>query len=500
MMKGSRTYVKLVGVLLILLFSCNEDRIGENEYGIIKGTVVAVGSNTPLENVKISTQPASSTVFTDSAGKFRIENVPVGEYAVEARVDGYLADYEATTVVGNAEVTVVFELEISTANNRPPTAPVLTAPSENEVLQSIEAVFEWTSTDPEEDPITFTLELRNDQNEDVLLFEDITEPTFTYSPLLLGAKYFWQVSATDDINPAVLSPVGTFEVISAPVDNRFLFVRNIDGNNVIFSADENGDEFQLTSQNQNSYRPRRNVAANRIAYFQADGANIDIYTMKRDGSDKVRVTSTVKPQGFNLNEINFSWPAGSDKIYFPRFDRLYSINVNGLGLHQEYRTPDGSFISDVDVSENDDLIALKTNNPNGYDITIYTINFAGVVQDTILTGVPGAAGGLTLSVTNQKLVYSYDVSGFEGITYRRLDSRLFVYDFVTAISTDVSQEKPNGTNDLEPIFSPNEAFIIFTNTSNDGISQKNVFRLEIDTMEDDSREMLYENAFMPDWE
>ncbi|WP_084677514.1 carboxypeptidase-like regulatory domain-containing protein [Altibacter lentus] len=499
MMKGSRTFFKYIGVFLILLFSCNEDRIGENDLGTIKGTVVASGSNTPLTNVRISTQPITSTVFTDSTGAFRIENVPVGEYAVEARIDGYITDFEPTVVVANADVNVVFELEVSTANNRPPAAPELIAPTENEVLQSIEAVFQWTTTDPDEDPITFTLELRNDQNDDVQIFEEITDTTFTYSPLILGAKYFWQVTASDEINDPVLSPVGTFEVISAPIDNRFLFVRKIDGNNVIFSADESGAEFQLTSQEKNSYRPRRNVAANRIAFLQNDGAQVHIYTMKRDGTDVQRVTGAVKPTGFNLNEINFSWPPTSDMIYFPQLDKLYRINSNGQGLELVYQTPDGSLISEVDVSETDDIIALKTNNLQGYDVQIYTIDFAGNVLDTILTGMPGATSGLNISVTNQMVLYSYDVSGFQGANYRRLDMRLFVYDLVTDITTDISQDKPSGTNDLEPIFSPNEAFVIFTNTSNDGISQKDVYRLEIESAED-SRELLYENAFMPDWE
>ena len=499
MIKPSRTYFKLLGVsLLVLLFSCNEDRIGENEFGSIKGTVVASGTNVPLSNVRLSTNPVTSTVFTDTLGKFLIENVPVGDYAVEARVDGFIADFEPTSVEANVPVVVVFELDVSTANNRPPLAPVLTAPAENEVLQSIEAVFQWTATDPEEDALTFTLELRNDENDDVLLFEDITEPTLTYSPLLLGAKYFWQVSASDGINEPVLSPVGTFEVISAPVDNRFLFVRNIDGNNVIFSADEDGSEFQLTSQNLNSYRPRRNVSGNKIAFLQSDGAQVDIYTMDRDGSNKTRVTSTIKPNGFNLNEINFSWPPASDKIYFPQFDKLYRINSNGQGITLIYQTPDGSLISEVDVSESQNIIALKTNDLDGYNVSIFTINFAGTVLDTILSGVTGGASGLNMSVTNQTVVYSYDVSGFENANYRRLDSRIFIYDLVADTTTDVSDNKPSGTNDLEPIFSPNEAFVVFTNTSNDGISEKFIYRLDIGN--DDSRELLYSDAFMPDWE
>ncbi|QNJ96794.1 hypothetical protein ALE3EI_0204 [Constantimarinum furrinae] len=498
MRRVTKIFYISVGMLLILFTSCNEDRIGEFDFGTIQGTVVASGTNTPLENVRISTQPISSTVFTDSNGKFTIENVPVGDFAVEARVEGYITDFEPTTVQANRTVQVVFELEVSTANNRPPTAPQLIAPGENEVLQSIEAVFEWSATDPEEDPLTYSLELRNDQNNDVLLFEDIEDTTFTYSPLMLGAQYFWQVSVSDGINDPVLSPVGTFEVIGAPGDNRFLFVRNIDGNNVIFSADEDGTEFQLTSQEMNSYRPRRNITANRIAFFQSDGASTDIYTMDRDGSNITRITSTVKPNGFNLNEINFSWPLNSDYIYFPNFDKLYRIKTNGLGIEMVYQTVDGSFISEVSVSDTDNLIALKTNDINGYNVNVFTIDFSGTVIDTILTGVPGGVSGLSLSVTNQSVVYSYDVSGYEAPSYRRLDSRIFLYDIPSGTTTDISDNKPNGTSDLDPIFSPNEAFVVFMNTSNDGISQKDVYTLEINVA--DTRELMFSNAFMPDWE
>lgn len=492
---------KLISLLLLILFSCSEDRIGENTIGIIKGRVVSAGDNTPLVNVRISTQPITSTVFTDSIGEFLIENAPVGDYAVEARIDGYITDFEPTSVVENAEVNVVFELEVSTSNNRPPSTPELLSPTENEVLQSIEAVFNWNATDPDGDPIIYTLELRNNQNNDVLLFDEITDTTFVYSELTLGVQYIWQISATDEINEPVLSPVGTFSVINAPIENRFLFTRNIEGNNVIFSTDEDGNEFQLTSESNNSYRPRRNVAANKIAYLQSDGAQVDVYTMERDGTNKIKITSSIKPNGFNLNEINFSWPPTSDKIYFPQLDKLYRINSNGQGIELVYQTTDGSLISEVDVSETANIIALKTNNLSGYNISIFTIDFNGNVLDSILTGVNGAASGLNLSVTNQMVLYSYDVSGFESANYRRLDSRLFVYYWLTNLTLDVSENKPDGTNDLEPIFSPNEAFAIFTNTSNDGISQKDIYKIEIiNDGETDVRDLLFSNSFMPDWE
>lgn len=499
-MRRSFTYIAL-SVLLILLVSCNEDRISENEFGIITGKVVVDGTNTPLENVRISTSPVTSTVFTDAEGNFVIENVAAGEYSVGARLDGYLARYEPATVIANASVNVIFDMEISTANNRPPSTPELLTPEENEVLQSVEVVFKWSSTDPEGDPITFALELRNDQNEEVLMFDDLSDSTYTYSELKLGAQYYWQVSAKDEYNPPVLSPVGTFRVMPAPVENRFLFVRNVNGNNIIFSADEEGSEFQLTSENTNSYRPRRNVAANRIAYLQTTGAQADVYTMKRDGTDKVKVTSNVRPNGFNLNEINIDWPENSDRIYFPNLDKLYSIRSDGQGLSipPVYQTPDGSLISEMAVSENSDLIVLKTNNLNGYDVSFITITKNGDFLETLQSGLAGGASGLDLSVTNNTIIYSYDISGFHSNDYRRLDSRIFTYNISTSgPPVDISNEKPNGTNDLDPIFAPNEAFAIFTNTSNDGISRRDVYTLEI--AESETRTLLYTNAFMPDWE
>ena len=180
-------------IIALFLYGCSEDPIDESGTGTITGKVVNEGTNEPLANVKIETTPASTTVFTNETGDFIIEDVIEGEYSVQAELDGYITAFKASRVVAGQTNNVVFELQASTANNRPPTIPDLLSPGEGQILESIEATFVWTSTDPDEDEITFTLELRNDQNSDVEIFEDITEPVFTYSSLLFGAKYFWQV-------------------------------------------------------------------------------------------------------------------------------------------------------------------------------------------------------------------------------------------------------------------------------------------------------------------
>jgi Tol biopolymer transport system component len=272
---------------------------------------------------------------------------------------------------------------------------------------------------------------------------------------------------------------------------------------VIFSADAEGNEFQLTPSDRNAYRPKLNRAAQKVGFYLTEGADLDLYTMDLDGSNWRQVTRTVKPNGFNLNELGFAWPADSDMMYYPQFDKLFRINSNGQGRELVYQTPDGSFISELDVSENDDIIVLKTNNAAGYEVQIYTIDFEGNVLDTILSGVLGGANGVSLSVTNQLVIYSYDVSGFQNNQYRRLDSRLFQYNLVDDTTIDISGDKPAGTNDLDPTLSPNEAFVIFVNTDNDMVSQRDVYQVEIDPEDDgqdDPRELLFSNAYMPNWE
>ena len=97
------------------------------------------------------------------------------------------------------------------------------------------------------------------------------------------------------------------------------------------------------------------------------------------------------------------------------------------------------------------------------------------------------------------MLYTYDISKFENTDYRQLDTHVFRFEFSSNEILDLSNGKPNGTIDIDPRFSPNEADIIFVNTSNDGISTKNVYQARATAGASDRKE-LFENALMPDWE
>lgn len=489
---------RIISVLFLLfLISCSEETIGDSEYGTVTGRVVTSDTFEPLENVKITSSPTSGTIFTDVNGKFVMQNVKVGEFSFQAQKDGYVAKFEPVSVSANNTSEIVFELKKSTANNKPPTVPVLVTPTDNSTGQATSLDLTWTVTDPDNDVLTYKVILRNANNNDVVTYENIKDKKFTLPDLLYSVKYTWQVEVSDGVNTPVLSTTSAFTTGSFP-SARYLFVKTVSGNNVIFAADEAGKQYQLTSSAKNSWRPRRNNQAQKIAYIATNGSQNDIYTMNLDGTGVRKVTSSVPIAGFNSDYLGYSWNASGSELIYPNFDKLYKINSDGSGLAKIFQTPNGKFISECDWSADKTKIALKVNDANGYSAEIYVINTSGTILTTVISGQSGALGGCNFSITAQKLVYTRDVSGYESSGYRQLDSRIFEYNFATNVSNQITIGKVSGTNDLDVRYSPSEAEVIFTNTSNDGISVKNIVKTVIGAA--DTRNVLISGGSMPDWE
>ena len=494
-------YTALI-VSLLVFVSCSEDTVDLVGIGTVTGRVVEAKNFNPIENAKVSISPSNNTVFTDAEGYFRIEEVEAGEYSVSATKEGFLTAFEPATVKADLEVNVIFEMDIETALNRPPSTPVLVTPEDGSTEQELSVELVWTATDPEEDEITYRIEIKNDADNEVINIESLTDTTYVVSDLKYGTKYFWQVAATDDINPEVLSEISAFETKSNP-ENRYFYVKkDANSNNVIYSASITDgtveNEVMLTTNDQSSWRPRKNNASGLIAFLRTSNTQTHLFTMSPDGSNIKQVSNAIPVAGANLTEIDFAWSANGARILYPSYDKLYVINKDGSGLQQIYQTTDGSFISEIDWSNDGSVIALKTNNTSGYNVSVFTIDMSGTVLTTVLSGVNGAAGGLNLSVNNKLLLYTYDVSGYEDASKRQLDTRVFVYDFDAATATDLSDNKDAGTIDIDPRFSPNEAEVIFVNTSNDGISTKTIASMS--ALDGSNRTDLFTNAAMPDWE
>lgn len=503
-----RKSLNLVFILVITLFvNCSEDTTNFLGEGIITGRVVEAISFAPIENAKVTLSTSNNTVFTDIDGYFNFVIVEVGEYSISSTKEGYLTAFEPATVSKNSEVNVIFEMNDDNAFNKPPSTPILYSLEDGSENQEISVELIWGAEDPDLDDIIYKLEIKSDFDNEKITIVNLIDTTFVVSDLKYGVKYFWQVAASDDINDEVLSTVNSFTTKIDP-ENRYFYVEKGTENSVIYSSNfdesEGGVEnkVQLTSENVNSWRPRMSNTSKLVAFLRTVNNETHLFTMKLNGSEVKQVTSEVPVKGANLDEIDFSWSSNGDRILYPHYDKLYVINKDGSGLNQVYQTEDGSFITECDWSYDERIIALKINDITGYNVSIYTINFNGEILKKILTNVKGAAGGINISVDNKQLLYSYDVSEFQNQNNRQLNSHIFVYNFRTDTTVDISENKIEGTNDLDPRFSPNESEIIFLNTSNDGLSVKNIFKMDKDLNVTNqlNRVLLFPNATMPDWE
>jgi Tol biopolymer transport system component len=508
MMKKYITFIFVSA--FIMLWSCSEDTIDVIYRGTLTGKVVDKLTGEPLENVKITTNPSSTTVFTDSLGEFIINQIAVDDYSVQAELAGYASGFESVAITEDETAAVAFELSLSNTDNLPPSIPVLITPENGTEELPLEVTFVWQCSDPENDDLSYTLDLRNGSTDEMQVFTVAQDTTFTVSNLQLATRYFWQVTVTDETNDPVSSIISEFKTLTLP-DNPYLFVKEKNGSLVIYSGAEEeitgGDTqpdfnvLQLTSENTNSFRPRKSNILERIAFLRNSGGSTNIFTMKFDGTDVKQITSQKPVAGFRTEELDFTWAQNDSKLYYPYFDKLYSVNSDGTGFKLEYTTSDGAFISEVAVPEfDDDLVLLKTNNSSGYEVRIYTARLNTNSEETIiLESVQGAAGGIDISSNAGKVIYTLDKSGDQNPSYRISENRIFLYtlgsvDPPLELDTDVL----TGENDLDARFSPSEGGVIFTRVKSNFGAIPAIYSYMFDQIQDD--QLLFTNSFMPDWE
>ncbi|WP_461442618.1 carboxypeptidase-like regulatory domain-containing protein [Maribacter sp.] len=496
-------------MILFLISACSEEPIDESTFGTLTGKVVAKGDNTPLPNVKISSTPVSTTVFTDAEGNFEIGEVQSGEYSIQAELSDFKTAFEAANILEGKTVNIVFELDSLEVNNLVPLTPMLLFPEDGATNIGTQAEFAWSSSQNDDDDINYTLELRNGATNEIETFGDLKDTTLLVDNLAIGKNYFWQVTASDGVNTSVKSPLAGFST-DGGTSNRFLYVRDIAGNNIIFSGGEpvgnddeelNQNELQLTPSNTNSYRPKKDNTVNKIAFLRSVGAETHIFTINTDGTGLTQVTEAVPVAGFRQEEVEFTWYDNGAKLYYPSFNKLYSINADGSGLEVVYSTAMGVLISEVAVNPANDLVALKTNNLDGYNARIVVVDVDSDSEvEVVSNGQNGGMGGLDYSADGNRLLFTRDVSGVENAEYRQLDSRVFEYNLTDNSTSEIDTIKESGTNDLDPKYAPDDGAIIFVNTSNDGISEKRIYRTVDNNSNNIRKEPLFTDAFMPDWE
>ena len=480
--------------IVVLFFGCKEDQIVPVALGDLVGQVVLKENNQPVEGAEVTTNPPTSSLLTDAFGNFSLIDIPSGTYNVRIEKDNLSTRLESVSVIANQTTDATFALEPDSINNSAPNRPILLFPEDGQEI-SISEEFRWFASDPDQDELTYDLLIFNaDQSETIELTTNSEDSSFIVDELNFGRSYFWQVIASDG-SLTTFSEVLPFQIQDIP-DFRFSFVKEVENRLQVFTGNPDEEEYQLTDCPKNAWRPRLSPLRDRMAFLANVGIETHLFTVDRNGNDMQQVTS-LPVTGFDNNELDFSWsPDGAQFIYMNQ-NRLYKINRDGTGLTEIAQAAIGWTFVECDWSAQTQNIVVRIVGTQPHNSQIYTIDQMGNFINLVQGDVPGSTTGGAFSIAGDEVVFSQDVSGFQNPDGRQLDAQIFIRNVNTQELIDLSEEKPAGTNDLDPRYSPDGAFIIFTNSNNDGISPKSIYKMNLDGTD---RELLFENAQMPDWE
>lgn len=498
-----RRYIKLQSAVLLLftlattLFfrGCNEDKLEINATGILDGTVLDFTSDVNLSGAVLTTNPPTVSVASDSAGYFIFKTIDVGDYNLIAKKNGYISESVAVSVQKDKTTTVVVLMDRSSVYNDPPEFSGLFTPSNSLSDQPVNLALSWQATDSNsEDSLTFDVELYESNHENAQLYTGLTDTTLTVENLHFNTVYYWQVTANDPF-VSVKSAVLSFRTMPLP-DNEFMFTRRTtDGDYEIFSSDSLGNTLvQLTSNYTDDWQPRLSPLDNLVAYVAHYNLEPHIFTMNRDGTNQRKISK--KPiTGYNNPGRGMAWSPSGDRIIYANYDRLYFIQYDGTVEGVITTAPANRHFRDLDFSPDGQLIVALTVGVDPDDSEIYLMNYNGTNPVVLINNVSGILEAPSFSIDGKNVVYTRDMGAPTG-TPRQLDADIFIVDITTGISTNVSQNKPNGTNDTNPRFSPNGAFIIFESASNKVGSEKSIWVMDANG---EHRKLLFTNAEMPDW-
>jgi len=499
-MNFSKTVILFLG--LLLLNGCREDPIQPTIFGSMVGTVIRDADNVAVDNAVISTTPPTSLILTDEFGRFALNDIEPGTYTIRAEKEDFAPNVESITVFEDKTANVIIKLLPDTLSNIAPSAPNMPMPEDNAMDLDVEVLLGWTASDPDRnDELRYDVLLcTGNQTNCELVAMDITNDTLSIKDLRYNTVYFWQVIAKDKATE-VFSNIWSFQTKPFP-NHRFVYTKWKNNKYDIFSADDEGEEIQLTFGAGSNYRPRISPDRQKIAYVSNIGIEPHLFIMDRDGLNQTQLTQEVSIDGFNNFDLDFAWSPGSDRLLYMNNAMLYVINANGTGLRAVAQAPEGYTFSEVDWmfgSEGDRIVARLTGNTI-YESDIFILDLDGNYLRQIFTDITGRTGGLQFSIDGKFVMYSHDVSEFENAAGRQLDTHIFVKNLENNVTFDLSgidiRGKEPGTNDLDPRFSPDGSKIIFVNTNNDGISIRNIMTMDIDGKD---RRVLFEGAEMPDW-
>lgn len=482
--------------LLLLATQCMDDKLSPDGTGSIEGRVLDEKDLSPIPNAEVTTHPPTHTVLTDSAGHFIMEEVKVGDYNVIAKERDYFSSSTAVNVNLNQTTHVIVNLTKRETEEDLPWFSDQFYPEDSQQDVPVNITISWKLQQPN-DTVEFNLKLYEAGHPVSVHMENLTDTFATVTGLKFNTTYLWQVSAENKAGK-VYSDVRTFTTRTFP-DDFVLYAKRVDDVSQIFATDTvKENNIQLTHNNYHSWRPLANPQKTKIAFLSTRDINPQLYTMNLDGSNVKRLTN-ISTGGYYNKGVGFSWLPNGEQLVFSAYNSLYVINHDGTGLTHLTSISEEKHFREVSWSPINDKIVALALGVDRYDAEIILMDTDGSNKETLVGGLDGALENPVFSIDGQKILYTYDVSGFQSPDGRQLNARIFKYNRQTGQTKDMSTHKPSGTNDLYPRYTDDGARILFVNTNNTLGSRKDLWMMHPDSTYSHHRTRLVTDVEMPGW-
>ncbi len=491
-------YLLLAALFIITvstLFSCKDNTVEPVYTGSISGKIIDEGSTKPVTGVAVTTSPASDAVITDEGGVFTLSDLSVGSYSITAIKNGYKKSVTNVSVKKDAVTQANIYLQAGSDTYAAPNTPVNSKPADNASSQNINIDLVWSSSNKSADSIKFDVYMfTSDISSKQLIAENLKDTSFSLSSLDYNTTYFWQIVAKNPKGDISNGDVWSFVTRNFP-DNPFYYISNASGDYQIYTTDStSANTIRLTANSFNELSPRINHKRGLVAFVSNKELDLGIYTVDKQGKNLIKI-SQIPIAGYNNNGSGFDWSPDGSFLIYPNNDKLMRIAYYGGTSSTIASAPADRHFREAGYNSKGDKIAALTMGQNFYDSEIYMMNSDGSNMQLVVDNLPGAVGSPSFSPNDKSIMYTNDVDGYQSSDNRQTNTHIFIKDLSSGTVTDISKNKPAGTNDLEPRFSPDGGKIIFTNCRNDGINTS-VWIMDITG---DNRTKIAVNGRMPDW-
>lgn len=489
------TGINVTILLAVFLFTtCSEDKVDPLFLGTIHGIVVTKSTGNPVKEVEITTAPATSVVYSNDKGVFQITDVPEGEYTVITKAEGYSRESIKVKVVRNATTDVGIKLVGSSLLAPAPVNPV---PAGGATNQPLSVTLRWSVSNTSGDTLTYNVTVYESNNVTPLAEAlQLTDTTLVLEDLKYNTSYYWNVDVVSSTGYVTSGEIWRFHTIPFP-DNRIVFVSEKSGNYEVYSSDAAGAApVRLTYTGSYELKPLFSSKRDLIAFSANKNVDYHIYTINKDGSG-IRQVTTLPIAGFHNQGIGFSWSPDNGRFIYSHYNKLYRIDRTGANLTLIATAPANRNFRTCHWTSTGNKIVVETVGSTIYESEIYLMNANGSDTVRLVDDLPGIIQSPSFSIDGREVMYTRDASGYESADGRQLNAHIYIKNIESGELTDISRNKPDGTNDLQPRFSPDGAKIIFVNAPNDGTGKKSIWIMNKDGTE---RKLLFEDAEMPHWQ